>query len=70
MSKKSCCYGCSKRTSDCHSTCKDYLDERAMKIERSKRNWLAESCVLSYRNHTYWRVRNNLAKTKGAVKLH
>ena len=26
--KDSCCYGCNKRTFDCHTTCKDYLAEK------------------------------------------
>mgnify|MGYP003305519051 CR=1 FL=1 len=26
MKTRCCCYGCTKRTSTCHSTCQDYKD--------------------------------------------
>ena len=61
------CLNCPRRELGCHSKCPEYLAARAENIAKSEAKRTQDG-LLSYRNMTYWRVRNNLAKTKGAVK--
>jgi len=52
----SCCWGCTKRTADCHAHCKEYAKERAEReqINKIKRQMVEIESAYIYgvsRNH-------------------